>query len=226
MSRQHKQPGAPVAEYRPLTEEDWQAIYKHVALNGTLSGAIRAVLGPDRNPSAVYKALQFDPVGRGRQLEQARQAFRDKLVSLLLARAQDMPKAARWKGEVIGYDLERGDTAAIVALARHYLPGWRDKVSESDLQVRVSGNAGDDDDVLVPAITYSMCERMPLAMRRQLADVLKWIDKDNAEHATRREIALGGDLIEGEALQIEHVESGPFDMLAPDEAELARSVLA
>ena len=193
MSRPRKPIGAAIAPYQPVTDQEWDHLFLLVFGAGSLSAAIRAVLGAGRDGSTIYNAIRRDPIGLGRRLEQAKQAFRDKLLHALVQRGvEGVDRAVRWKGDVVGYEKEFSD-AALLAACRHFLGehGWVDKRSVSDTTVH---HANTEPDVIF-ALSYEQAERLPVEMKRALLPVLRWIKED--QRARNRDEPL---MIEAEAV--------------------------
>lgn len=156
----------PVARILPA---EWALLFKHVAVSGSLSRAIRDVFGPDRNAGSIGNAIRNDVLLQKR-LANAKQDFQASILAELRRRAMEgVDEPVYHKGDVVGFKKVYSDQA-LLALARHFIPEWLDKRSASD--VRIHG-AGEDSDIVF-SLSYGLAERMPANLRAALIPVLQW----------------------------------------------------
>ena len=86
----HKAPSNP-GEVRPLARilpAEWDLTFKHVAVSGSLSRAIRDVFGPDRNANSIGNAIRNDVLLQKR-LSNAKADFQASILAELRRRAME-----------------------------------------------------------------------------------------------------------------------------------------
>ncbi len=127
MTKARAKPAAPgeVRQYSRVSPAEWDLIFKHVAVAGSLAAATRTVLGPERNQSVVHYALRRDVLLQKR-LANAEADFRQVLLGELIRRGvHGVDEAIYHKGDVVGFRKVYSDQA-LLAACRHYIEllGW------------------------------------------------------------------------------------------------------
>jgi len=211
MSAQRKD-GQPAKLPQEISDGEWAAIFEAIGKGAaSVAAAVREV-APERSAVVITNAIAADVTGLGQRLRAAEAARADMVVGMILQRARDLPVAARYAGEVVGYDINRGDVTALAHIARRFVPGWIDKAS--DARIQHVGNP--DEQAYVFALTFSDAQRLSAAAKRLLVPLLREIKAIQAERAADAAAETIEADDEPERVSIDTLSDDRFQMTAAE----------
>lgn len=200
MARHATLKDAAVRPYRFVGEAEWTAIFAAVEQGDTLAAAVRSVLGAERDPSVAYNAIANDPVGLGRQYQNAKDSYVATLYREAHRRAvAGTPEGVYYQGARVDTVMRYSD-ALLTSLIRRHDVGFLDKRGAND--VRVTTHADDD---FVFALDFAAASEMPADVRAHIRPILEWLKARNAT------LAVTSVCPEGDVPMIE-ASADPFNV--------------